>query len=89
MDSVGAFADHLANLLKPNLSGIYAFQAAADEEAAIVDGKDEGVEELLVTSSLVKRTVEKNTTGMNRHGCLAWSDQRKIQVVEILGIGLI
>ena len=32
MDPVGAFADHLANLVKPNLSGIYAFQAAPDEK---------------------------------------------------------
>jgi len=68
MDPVGAFADHLANLVKPNLSGIYAFQAAPDEKAAVVYGKDEGVEELLVTSPLVKRAVKKNTMGTNRHG---------------------
>jgi hypothetical protein len=69
MNGVGTFADKFANLLKPRLAGIYGFESAAHEKAAVVDRKNQSIKKLFVPRLLVKRAINENATrgGTNRH----------------------
>jgi hypothetical protein len=69
MDPVSTLSDELANFLEANLSGILAFKGASYVKTAVVDYKDERVEENFVRR--IEGAVDKNTaargTMSNRH----------------------
>jgi hypothetical protein len=55
-----ALADHLIDLLKPDLTPVILLAGAPSQESAIVDSENEGVEDFLVTR--IKRNVYENSS---------------------------